>query len=720
MSWRNYQNKSYADLTSAEVNTKLDSGTLIWPTGTIEQHGPHLPLSVDVDIPCALAEATCEMVDNAYTLPPLVYGARSLPQSGGGLSFPGTIYAHGSNLTDYVENILDSVFKLPIKKLVIFNGHYENEAFMMEAIDSCYQRGIAKDVELIVTSWWSLVDEKWIQENLPNFPGWHAEHAGVTETSLMMHLQPDLVRSMRPKENNIPKAGVLKLPIDPSIAASGGVLSSTEGATAEIGASLFDHVVDQLISEIKGPENNKDLEYSNKTTPPTICIANAVDTLRNIARKADSESEYETIVDRSFYQQDQAWLWGGDRKLVITSKPIVDSEWLASTLDMPHTVNLTPRNETDNIFADILKDEMLIQKIVDYCGDEKVGRIIPHTTVDALFVFQREMERRYGIRLELPESPPDLSLRDEFDSKSGFRERIGKLESSFTGVRLPEGVSCENVPESLIAARNFLTEGRACIAKADFGEASIGLNIFLDEESLASLEKELSSNVFLRDEPIVVEEYIHGEGVFFPSIEYEISADKSIPPRMTHICDMLFEGATNLVGNVTSSDFNDQEWSRNFEEAGDIIARHLQEKGYIGHFGMDCVAKRDGDVYLLEMNARRTGSTHLDDFGKQFFGPDYGHTMTIGHYDFFMDDDSFTLDEVLETLGDLVQSPVEKDTGVIPFEMSGFASGRLSFIVFAKSFEEFLDTVEDVRHKINAPAAPPYQPPPLSQRKLNL
>ena len=223
----------------------------------------------------------------------------------------------------------------------------------------------------------------------------------------------------------------------------------------------------------------------------------------------------------------------------------------------------------------------------------------------------------------------------------------------------------------------------------------------------------------MRDEPIVVEEYIHGDDVFFPSIEYDINADKSIPPRMTHICEMLFEGATNLVGNVTSSDFNKEEWSKNFHKAGDIIARDLQSRGYIGHFGMDCVAKRGGDVYLLEMNPRRTGSTHLDDFGTLFFGPDYGRSMTIGHYDFLMNDRSFKLDDVLESLGDLVQSPAHKDVGILPFEISGFSSGRLSFIIFTKSFVSFLDLVETVRHSPKvSPDRPNQQPPNLCPKKL--
>jgi creatinine amidohydrolase len=251
MSWKSYQNRAYSDLTSPEVNATLESGTLIWPCGTIEQHGPHLPLSVDVDIPCAIAQEVCKEID-AYTLPPLIYGARSLPQSGGGLSFPGTLFAHGTSLINYVESVLDSVFNLPIKKLIILNGHYENEGFLFEAIDSCHQRGVTKDVDILVVSWWSLVDEEWVRSNLPNFPGWHAEHAGITETSLMLHLQPDLVKSMRPANNDTPKAGLYKRPLDPGIAACGGILSSTVGASAEIGESLFNHVVRQLIDVVKG------------------------------------------------------------------------------------------------------------------------------------------------------------------------------------------------------------------------------------------------------------------------------------------------------------------------------------------------------------------------------------------------------------------------------------------------------------------------------------
>ena len=236
----------YSDLTSFEIDECLDGTTLIWPCGTIEQHGPHLPLSVDVDISEAMAFQVSREVDG-YVLPPLIYGARSLPQSGGGLSFAGTLYSHGSILVEYLESILASIACLPIKRLILLNGHFENEPFLFEALDTLSEGAVLKGIDVVAFSWWSVVEEAWVRDNLPRFPGWHAEHAGETETSLMLFLRPELVRPPRPVHDRIPKAGIYRNPIDANVATTQGVLSSTSGATAELGEALFWHVIDRTL-----------------------------------------------------------------------------------------------------------------------------------------------------------------------------------------------------------------------------------------------------------------------------------------------------------------------------------------------------------------------------------------------------------------------------------------------------------------------------------------
>ncbi|MFE4874973.1 creatininase family protein [Streptomyces sp. NPDC056682] len=245
--------QSFSALTSAEVNRSVQGRTLVWPIGATEQHGPHLPLSVDSDLAEAFAGEIAAGL-GGFTLPVHQIAARSLPQSGGGLSFPGTLYVGGDTLIRYIREVLESLVTLPFECLIIVNGHFENEPFLFEALDQVRGRGLLDGREVYAFSWWSLVQQSWITSEVPGFPGWHAEHAGLTETSLMLHLRPDLVTTERPDHDNPPRNGVYLHPIDVEQATNKGILSSTSGSSAELGEKLFRHVIDEALAMIRQGE----------------------------------------------------------------------------------------------------------------------------------------------------------------------------------------------------------------------------------------------------------------------------------------------------------------------------------------------------------------------------------------------------------------------------------------------------------------------------------
>ncbi|MBD0674248.1 creatininase family protein [Streptomyces sp. CBMA156] len=238
------------DLTSAQVADTLRGRTVVWPIGAIEQHGPHLPLSVDLILAEAFATGIAKELD-AFTLPAQAVGARSLPQSGGGLHFPGTVYVAGDTLVRFLRETLTALSALPMARLIVVNGHYENEPFLFEALDQVREQGLLDSTEVFAFSWWSLVRDTWTDAEVPRFPGWHAEHAGVTETSLMLHLRPDLVTDERPDHDDPPRAGVYLHPVDVGRTTNRGVLSSTSGADAGLGEKLLRHVVDEATAMVR-------------------------------------------------------------------------------------------------------------------------------------------------------------------------------------------------------------------------------------------------------------------------------------------------------------------------------------------------------------------------------------------------------------------------------------------------------------------------------------
>lgn len=238
------------DLPSARIDEAVRGRTVVWPIGAIEQHGPHLPLSVDLILAEAFAAEIAKELD-AFTLPAQAIGARSLPQSGGGLFFPGTVYVAGDTLVRFLREALTALAALPMARLVVVNGHYENEPFLFEALDQVREQRLLDGTEVFAFSWWSLVRDTWTDAEIPEFPGWHAEHAGVTETSLMLHLRPDLVNDERPDHDRPPRAGVYLHPVDVEQTTHRGVLSSTSGSSAGLGEKLLRHVVDEATAMVR-------------------------------------------------------------------------------------------------------------------------------------------------------------------------------------------------------------------------------------------------------------------------------------------------------------------------------------------------------------------------------------------------------------------------------------------------------------------------------------
>jgi creatinine amidohydrolase len=123
-----------ADMTWQEYEKEVPRKVVLLPVGSLEQHGPHLPLDVDVIIPTNFARMIGEEI-GCVVLPTINYGYKSHPTSGGGQLFPGTTSLNGNTLINLVLDILQETYRHGGRQFGIINGHYENEAFIIEAVD---------------------------------------------------------------------------------------------------------------------------------------------------------------------------------------------------------------------------------------------------------------------------------------------------------------------------------------------------------------------------------------------------------------------------------------------------------------------------------------------------------------------------------------------------------------------------------------------------------
>ena len=230
-----------------EYRDEVSRRIIILPLGALEQHGPHLPLNVDVVIPTNLAKMVSEKLD-VMVLPPIAYGYKSHPTSGGGPLFPGTTSLDGTTLINLTLDILRETYRHGGRKFLLLNGHYENVAFVTEAVELLMRE--VDDALVVILSWWDQVSDEMVDELFAEagFPGWDTEHASITETSLMQYFAPELVREDKiidDQSERKPTYSIFPPPDD--IVPKSGVLYKATYASREKGEKLAKQVVSTIV-----------------------------------------------------------------------------------------------------------------------------------------------------------------------------------------------------------------------------------------------------------------------------------------------------------------------------------------------------------------------------------------------------------------------------------------------------------------------------------------
>lgn len=225
------------------------------PVGAIEQHGPHLPLSVDALVVEALAEAALARAEPG--LPLLLLPLCPFGKSDEHRDYPGTITLSASTLQAVWYEIGASLARTGLRKLLILNGHGGQVATAQL---------VAR--ELRIRHAMLVASCLWPQLGLPEgiLPADELRfgiHAGALETALVQALRPELVRQaaidgFAPSTQSRAAAA----PILASLGASGfgwmaqdlhpsGAAGDARLASAELGRRVFDHVVERLLRLVR-------------------------------------------------------------------------------------------------------------------------------------------------------------------------------------------------------------------------------------------------------------------------------------------------------------------------------------------------------------------------------------------------------------------------------------------------------------------------------------
>jgi creatinine amidohydrolase len=159
--------------------------TAVLGIGAVERHGSHLPIGCDWILACELSQRVAEEL-NAVLLPAIPF---SMSECHG--SFGGTVWLKPATLAAVVRDIACSLHRQKIDQLLILNCHGGN--FILDP--TIQQLGWTNPEIRIL-----LADEDWplVSEGKPIFECPETDlHAGEMETSLMLFLNPELVRDER-------------------------------------------------------------------------------------------------------------------------------------------------------------------------------------------------------------------------------------------------------------------------------------------------------------------------------------------------------------------------------------------------------------------------------------------------------------------------------------------------------------------------------------------
>lgn len=226
---------------------------VLLPVGALEQHGPHLPLGTDGLLSAAVSADAAALL-GGLVAPTLSYGYKSQPKCGGGQHFCGTTSVDAATLIGSVRDAVREFARHGLQKLVIVNGHFENQWFLIEGIDlGLRDVGTSSPMEVMRLEYWDFMTSKTLGHVFPEgFPGFALEHAAVLETSMMQHYHPSLVRlDLIPDDGPADFPPYEIYPIRPEWVPPSGVLSSARGADAAKGRLLATEVAQRMADAIR-------------------------------------------------------------------------------------------------------------------------------------------------------------------------------------------------------------------------------------------------------------------------------------------------------------------------------------------------------------------------------------------------------------------------------------------------------------------------------------
>ena len=243
------------EMTRDEAQEAFEEGAMVvLPTGSIEQHGPHLPLVVDTLVVTHVSREAGARA--AKHVPIVVAPTVQFGVSHHHLPFAGTMSLTSHLYIETVKELIRCLHRNGVRKVMIVNGHGGNQhpnGTVVQAL--IHEEGL--DIAIGQASYWTLAAKALVEAGAndvaPSYPG----HAGGFETSLMLALRPDLVALDRRRSPLAPLTASAHATETGSFKRAGGTTDDASKADADAGKRLLEASISAVADYL--------VEFSQKT-----------------------------------------------------------------------------------------------------------------------------------------------------------------------------------------------------------------------------------------------------------------------------------------------------------------------------------------------------------------------------------------------------------------------------------------------------------------------
>ncbi len=260
------------EMTWPEVSEAAAAGRIVLlPIAAVEQHGPHLPVDTDNLIVTRLCEAAADRVPAEFVVAPLIpYGFNDH-----NMEFPGTISVRPETLLAFYVDVGWSLASMGFRTILWLNGHGSSDAVVQLA---SRRINIETPARSAMTASYLLANRVERRQHIRTSPPGGVAHACEFETSLYLHLRPELVKGDLIADEHVVGHSVYDdqdWQGDPVIRymdwwsqrSHSGVEGSPSHASAAKGRTLFEGCVELLIDVARSVRDMELPERVDRRSP---------------------------------------------------------------------------------------------------------------------------------------------------------------------------------------------------------------------------------------------------------------------------------------------------------------------------------------------------------------------------------------------------------------------------------------------------------------------